>query len=374
MDPGALGSYVPTLLRYIGVAVGLGLLMFIVYRVQLALGVKHEAATGRALVTPWAVGFLIFTLFTMGASLYLSFTEYNLFRAPEWVGLDNYKELFSLSANTLQSREQRTSEVLPRGHEEIFRVEVGSGGFVLGADRSDFWRSMRFTLGYAFLNVPLGLVSALAIALLLNQNVKGLGFWRVLYYAPAVIPAVASALLWRWMFAPESGLINSALRPVFSVFGVQTPRWFSDPNLALPAFLIIGLWGAFGQNSVILLAGMKGIPKELYEAADIDGAGQWAKFRHVTLPMLSPSLFFNLINGTIAAIQIFDIAAFIPTTDATGSFVNWRIYLEAFSYRNMGMASAMGWIVLVVILVLTLLIFRSSSAWVFYQGARDGKA
>jgi multiple sugar transport system permease protein len=372
MDPGVTGSYLPTLARYVAVAVGLGILMYLVYKVQVALGVKREAATGRALVTPWVVGFLIFTLFTMGSSLYLSFTQYNLFRAPEWVGLDNYKELFSLSTGALQSRDQRSSEVLPRGQDEVLRVEIGNGGFVLGAARTDFWRAMRFTMSYAVLNVPLGLLSALIIALLLNQNVKGLAFWRVLYYAPAVIPAVASALLWRWIFAPESGLLNNTMRPFLNVFGLNPPNWFTDPSWALPAFLIIGLWGAFGQNSVILLAGLKGIPKELYEAAEIDGAGNWAKFRNVTIPMLSPSLFFNLINGTIAAIQIFDIAAFIPTTDAIGTFVNWRIYQEAFNFRNMGMASAMGWIVLVVILIFTLLIFRSSSAWVFYQGAREG--
>jgi len=374
MDPGALGSYVPTLLRYIGVAVGLGILMFLVYRVQVALGVKHEAATGRALVTPWVVGFLVFTVFTIGSSLYLSFTQYNLFQAPQWVGLDNYKELFSLSSGAIQSRDQRTSDVLPRGQQEILRVDIGDGGFVLGAQRPDFWRAVRLTLSYAVLNVPLGLASALVIALLLNQRVKGLGFWRVLYYVPAVLPAVASALLWRWIFAPQSGLLNNTLKPFLDVFGLKTPSWFTDPNLALPAFLIIGLWGAFGQNSVILLAGLKGIPTELYEAAEIDGAGEWAKFRNVTIPMLSPSLFYNLVTGTIAAIQIFEIAAFIPTTDAIGTFLNWRIYLEAFSFRNMGMASAMGWIMLVVILVFTLLIFRSSSAWVFYQGARDEKA
>jgi multiple sugar transport system permease protein len=139
----------------------------------------------------------------------------------------------------------------------------------------------------------------------------------------------------------------------------------------MPAFIIISLWGVFGANSVILLAGLKGIPQELYEAAEIDGAGPWAKFRHVTIPMLSPALFYNLVVSTIGALQVFEVAAFIPTPASVGTFLNWWIYQEAFSFRNMGIASAEGWIMLVIILALTALIFRSSQAWVFYQGARE---
>jgi multiple sugar transport system permease protein len=371
MDPGVIGSYLPTLARYLAVALGLGVIMFVAYRVQLALGVKHEAATGRALVAPWVIGFLVFQVFTIGASLYLSFTRYNLFQPPQWIGLGNYTELFEVSAGGLQSKAQRSAEVLAPRHAEVLRVEVGDGGFVFGARRSDFWRSLRLTLPYAFLQVALGLLAALCIALLLNQKVKGLGFWRVLYYAPAILPAVALALLMRWIFSPQSGLLNLALSPFLHAFNLKTPNWFTDPNLALPAFILIGLWGAFGANSVILLAGLKGIPKELYEAASIDGAGDWGKFRNVTLPMLSPSLFYNLVTSTIAAIQIFEVSAFIPTSDYIGTFLNWRIYTEAFTFRNMGTASAMGWIMLIIILVLTLLIFRSSNAWVFYQGARE---
>lgn len=373
MDPGPLGTYVPTFVRYIAVGIGLAAVIYAVYRVQIILGTKREAATGRALVTPWVIWFLVFQLFPIGASLYLSFTEYNLFRAPEWVGLDNYKDIFSLSVSSLQHRTQRTAEVLPPGQEEFFRFEIGDGGFVLGAKNVRFWRSLRLTLLYSFLTVPLGLFGALGVALLLNQNVRGLGFWRVLYYMPAILPAVATALLWRWMFAP-SGLLNGFLQPGLDLFKIPLPQWFTDPNLALPALLIISLWGVFGANSVILLAGLKGIPKELYEAASIDGAGEWTKFRHVTIPMLSPSLFYNLVTSTIAAIQAFEIAAFIPLPESAGTFLNWVIYREAFEFRRMGMASAMGWVMLLIILGLTLMIFRSSSAWVFYQGAREEKA
>lgn len=373
VDPGALNTYLPTLGRYLLVVVGLGAIMFGFFRLQLALGVKREAATGRTLVLPWVIGFLVFTAFTIGASFYLSFTDYNLFRAPEWVGFENYQELFDVSAGTLESRDQRSSDVLARRHEEIFRIEVGDGGFVFGARNDAFWRSLRLTLLYAFLSVPIGLIGALGVALLLNQKVRFLGLWRVLFYMPAILPAVATALLWRWMFS-QSGIINAALGPVFRLFGQEAPRWFSDPNLALPAFIIVSLWGVFGANSVILLAGLKGIPQELYEAATIDGAGDWAKFRHVTLPMLSPALFYNLVTATIGALQVFEVAAFIQTPESVGTFLNWQIYQEAFNLRNMGMASAMAWILLLIIMILTAFIFRSSQAWVFYQGAQDEAA
>ena len=370
-DPGALNTYLPTLIRYALVMVAIGVIMVAVYRLQVAIGVKHEAAVGRALVMPWIIGFLVFTVFTIGASFYLSFTDYNLFRAPEWIGLENYQELFDVSFGTLESREQRSSDVLARRHSEIIRVEAGDGGFVIGARNDAFWRSLRLTLLYALISVPLGLLGALGVALLLNQRVKYLGFWRVLFYMPAILPAVATALLWRWMFS-QNGIINSLTVPIWSVTSGEPPRWFTDPQLALPAFLIISLWGIFGANSVILLAGLKGIPQELYEAASIDGANNWTKFRYVTIPMLSPALFYNLVTSMIGALQVFEIAAFIQTPESVGTFLNWLIYQEAFNLRNMGMASAMAWIMLLIILALTALVFRSSTAWVFYQGAREG--
>ncbi len=372
-DPGALNSYLPTLLRYGLVMIGIGIAMYAVYRVQIALGVKPEAATGRALVTPWIIGFLIFNVFAIGSSLYLSFTEYNLFRAPEWIGLGNYQSLFDVSFGSLESTEQRSRDVLAPRHDEIVRVEVGDGGFVFGAREDAFWRSMRLTLTYAIVSVPLGLAGALGVALLLNQKVRFLSLWRVLFYMPAILPAVATALLWRWMFA-QNGIINSVSAPIWRLTTDVPPRWFTDGNLALPAFIIIGLWGIFGASSVILLAGLKGISQELYEVADIDGANSWAKFRYVTLPMLSPALFYNLVTATIGALQLFEIAAFIETPASVGTFVNWLIYQEAFTTRNMGMASAMAWILLLIILALTALVFRSSSAWVFYQGTREETA
>ena len=290
MGSGALETYLITLIRYIGVAIALVVIMVAAYRIQRFFGIRHESAAGRSLVLPWIIGFVIFSVFTIGSSLYLSFTEYNLFRAPQWVGLDNYSELFAVDLAILESRDQRSSDALKPRYREVVRIEVGDGGIVFGARNAAFWRSVRLTLLYAFLSVPLGLLGSLGVALLLNQNVRGLGIWRVLYYAPAILPAVATALLWRWMFS-QSGLINQTLRPVYALLDWEAPRWFSDPSLALPAFIIISLWGVFGANSVILLAGLKGIPQDLYEAAAIDGAGEWGKFRHVTITMLSPALF-----------------------------------------------------------------------------------
>jgi multiple sugar transport system permease protein len=370
MDSAVFGTYLPTLVRYVMIAVALGVVMYGAYRLQIALGVKREAATGRTLVLPWVIGFVLFNVFTIGASLYLSFTEYNLFSAPEWVGLENYRELFDVQIAPLESLEQRSSDALPRRYDEVQRVEIGNGGFVFGARQEYFWRSIRLTLLYAFLTVPIGLAASLGVAMLLNQKVRGLGLWRVLYYLPAVLPAVATALLWRWMFS-QTGLINSVLSPLLKVANLEAPRWLTDPGLVLPMFVIVSLWGVFGANSVILLAGLKGIPQELYEAADIDGAGNFAKFRYVTIPMLSPSLFYNLVTCTIAALQVFELAAFIPVPESAGTFLNWLIFQEAFNFRRMGLASSMAWIMMLLIIALTAMIFRSSQLWVFYQGARE---
>lgn len=370
MELGVLNTYLPTVIRYVMVAVALGAIMYAVYRVQLWMGIRQEAATGRALIMPWLIGFLVFNLFPIGTSLYLSFTDYNLFSEPEWIGLKNYQELFDVSAAPLESVDQRSSDALPPRHDEIVRVQIGDGGFILGAREENFWRSMRLTLVYAFLTVPVGLLGALGVALMLNQRVRYVGFWRVLFYLPAVLPAVATALLWRWMFS-QSGLINSVFAPLFSLLGNPRPNWLTDSSLSVSLFVIISLWGVFGANSVILLAGLKGIPKDLYEAADIDGAGEWAKFRNVTIPMLSPALFYNMVTALIGALQAFEIAAFIPTPTEAGTFLNWQIYQEAFNFRHMGMASAMAWIMLLMVVALTSLVFRSSSAWVFYQGSRE---
>ncbi len=332
MNVPAWQTYYPTLLRWLAVGGGMILLMVLLNRGLRALGIKPEVAAGYALILPWILGFLIWNLYPFARSLYLSFTEYNIFQPPKWVGLDNYIRMFTGDPY--------------------------------------FWPSFRLTLLYAALNVPLGLMGSIGVALLLNRPIKGVGFWRTLYYLPAVLPAAAVALLWRWMFSPTSGLINFVLRPVYRIFNVQPLAWFTDPNLVLPAFVIMGMWGVFGANTVILLAGLKNIPRELYEVAEIDGASAWRKFFNVTLPMLSPTIFYNLVTGIIGSLQIFTQAFFIPVPRASGTFLNVKIYQEAFSFGRFGYASALAWFLLVVILILTLLVFRSSALWVYYEAER----
>ncbi len=323
-------TYYPTLLRWLLTGGTIGGLMLVTNRALLWAGVKREAASGYSYVLPWILGLLIWNLYPFVWSLYLSFTEYNILQPPQWEGIDNYVELFT-------------------------------------SDR-DFWPSFRLTIFYALLNVPLGMVGALGVALLLNQDVRGIGVWRTIYYLPAVLPVAAVALLWRWMFSPSSGLINFLLSPFYNLLNMEPLSWFTDPDLVLPAFVIMGMWGVFGANTVILLAGLKSIPQHLYEAAELDGAGNWRKFLNITLPMLSPSMFYTLITGIIGSLQIFTQAFFIQIPDRAGTFLNVLIYNEAFGFRHMGYASAIAWVMLVMILMATLLVFRSSDAWVYYEG------
>lgn len=325
-------TYLPTFVRWCAVGAGVILSMIGLYYLLRFFKVKPETANGYALILPWILGFLIWNLYPFARSLYLSFTQYNMFQPPQWIGLENYARMFTKDPY--------------------------------------FWPSFRLTLFYAALNVPLGLIGSILVALLLNRPIKGIGIWRTIYYLPAVLPAAAVALLWRWMFSPTSGLINFTLQPVYKLLNIQPLAWFTDPNLLMPAFVIMGMWGVFGANTVILLAGLKNIPKELYEAADMDGASGWSKFVHVTLPMLSPTIFYNLVTGIIGSLQIFTQAFFIPIPRASGTFLNVKIYQEAFSFGNFGYASALAWFLLVVILLLTLLVFRSSALWVYYEGEK----
>jgi multiple sugar transport system permease protein len=329
MEIPAWETYYPTLLHWLGTGGGIIMLMVILNKLLQAMGVRRETATGYALILPWILGFLIWSLYPFLRSLYLSFTEYNIFQPPQWVGVDNYVKMFT-------------------------------------KDR-DFWPALRLTLLYSALNVPLGLIGSLGVALLLNRNVKGIGIWRTIYYLPAVLPAAAVALLWRWMLSPTSGLINFVLRPVYQVLNMKPLQWFTDPQLVLPAFTIMGMWGVFGANSVILLAGLKNIPRHLYEAAELDGANTWQQFRHVTLPMISSTMFYNLVTGIIGALQIFTQAFFITIPRRAGTFFNVLIYQKAFQFRHMGYASAQAWVLMVIILVITLLVFRSSAIWVYYE-------
>ncbi|MBP2018541.1 multiple sugar transport system permease protein [Symbiobacterium terraclitae] len=321
--------YVYTLVHWLVTGAAMLVLMLVVYAFLRALKARRATAIGYALILPWVLGFLIWQVYPFVYSLYLAFTEYDVLTPPKWVGLANFERMFT--------RDIR------------------------------FWPSVRLTVLYSVISVPLGMIGALGTATLLAQDVKGVGFWRTLYYVPAVLPAAATALLWRWMFARQ-GLINTLLTPIYRLLGTEPLSWFSDERLVLPSFIIMSFWGVFGANTVILLAALKNVPKELKEAARVDGAGPWTVFSRITVPMISPALFYVLIMGVIGAMQNFTAPLFITTPGGAGTFLNVYVYQQGFTQFKMGYASAVGWFLMVLILLLTALVWKWSAAYVYYEG------
>ena len=229
-----------------------------------------------------------------------------------------------------------------------------------------FWLSLRVTFSYAVVAVPLGLMLGLAVALLMNQNVRGISFFRTIYYLPAVISGVAVAILWRWIFNPEFGVLNVLL----SYVGVRGPNWLRDANWALPSLILMSLWG-IGGGMIINLSALQNIPTELYEAVEIDGGDNWSKFSNVTIPMISPVIFFNLVTGMIWTLQEFT-RVYVMTDGGPSNatlFYGLYLYRNAFRYFEMGYASALAWVLLLAILAFTLFLFRTSRTWVYYEGA-----
>ncbi|NLB95681.1 MAG: sugar ABC transporter permease [Armatimonadetes bacterium] len=290
----------------------------------------RPAFWGYLFISPWLLGFLIFTAGPMLTSLYLSFCKYDL-HTLTWVGTKNYEVLLTRDAGGL------------------------------------FWKSLTNTALYVLFSVPIGLTGSLLVAMLLNQKVKGIALFRTLFYLPSLVPAVASALIWQWVFHPDAGLLNYGLGRV----GVDGPDWLQDPKTALSSLIIMSLWGIGGGRMIIFLAGLQGISDELYEASSLDGAGAWHQFRHVTIPMLSPTIFFNLVLGIIGSFQVFT-SAYVMTgggpNNATLMYVLY-LYRNAFVYFKLGKASAMAWILFVILLVFTIIQFKSASKWVYYEGA-----
>jgi multiple sugar transport system permease protein len=293
---------------------------------------RREAILGYVFISPWLIGFFLWTLGPMVSSLALSFTEYAIVAPPEFVGFRNFAKIFT--------------------------------------DDPSFWDALRVTLTYAFVSVPVGIALSLGIALLMNQPVPGIRIWRTIYYLPAVVSGVAVAMLWIWVFHSQFGILNLLLRGV----GIQGPAWLGDPGWALWALVLMSFWSV-GSGMIVKLAGLQGIPSELYEAASIDGAGSWHKFWKITLPMITPVLFFNLVMGVIATFQYFT-NAYVMTGGGPGRatlFYNLYLYQNAFQYFKMGYASALAWILFLIILAFTLVIFRSSPYWVYYEGQAKGR-
>jgi multiple sugar transport system permease protein len=324
-----MGHHLATFIRWLLTPVALTAIAVALYWLFRWIGWKKKQAMGLALVSPWIVGFLVFTLYPLGDSLYLSFTKSSIFGKTEWVGLANYIKLFTLDI--------------------------------------EFWPSVRITLLYALFSLPIGVVGALLVAMLLNNRIKGIGTFRTIYFLPAVLPEVAVALLWRWMFNSESGILTWLLSPFLHLFGLDKPNWFGDPRFILPAFVIMSVWGIFGTNTVVFLAGLQGVPRSLYEAAEIDGANGFRKFLHITVPQISPVILLQIVMGMIGALQIFTIAMFVRPSTAAGKFMNQLVYERGFTQMHMGEASAIAWVLFLIILILTLLVFRSSPAWVHYE-------
>jgi multiple sugar transport system permease protein len=293
---------------------------------------RKEEWAGILFASPWLVGFLLFMAFPIFASLYMSFTSYDMITAPEWIGIANYEVLF-------------TSDPI-------------------------FWKSLWNTIYYVIFTVPLNLVIGILIAMLMNQKVLGMRFYRTIFYLPNVVSIVAVALLWSWILDPTFGLINLFLEK----FGIEGPGWLYDPKWSKPAIILMGMWNV-GGAMVIYLAALQDIPNYLYESASIDGAGVFRKFFRITLPLLTPSIFFNVVIGVILSFQVFT-QAFIMTGGGpiqSSYFYAYYLYDKAFTDSAMGMASSMAWVLLVITLLLTLVILRSSNRWVYYQSGNEDK-
>jgi multiple sugar transport system permease protein len=290
---------------------------------------RREARAGLLFVLPWLLSLLIFTTYPVLAAFYLSLTDYNVVQPPTWVGLQNYRTM-------------------------------------LTADPA-FWISVKNTAFYTLLAVPLGLAGSLALALLLNLRVRGLAVYRTLVYLPALTPPVVSTIIFIGMFDPEGGPINAILQQV----GLPALGWLHDPTWAKPALIMMSLWG-LGAGALIFLAGLQEIPQALLEAAAIDGAGPWLRFRHITLPLLTPVILFNLVVGVIGAFHVFTPA--LVSGGTTGKplestlMLMVHIYRNAFRYFAMGYASALAVVLFLAVLMVTWAIFRSAQVWLYEVG------
>jgi multiple sugar transport system permease protein len=290
---------------------------------------RRETLQFYLFISPWLIGFVVFMLYPLVSSLYYSFTRYEIGSTPVWIGVRNYVEMFTD----------------PR-----------------------YLNSIKVTLIFALVSIPLMTMVALGLALILTQKMRGINIFRSVYFMPSVMPMVAVSLTFFYVLRPETGPLAGLL----ALLGIEGPRWLGEAEWALPALIGINVWLIFGGQMVIYMAGIKGIPQELYEVAEIDGAGSWAKFRNVTIPMLTPTIFLNLVLGIIGAMQVFDIPYVMTEggpADATRTYMI-HLYNRGWVEIRMGSGSAMGWVLFIIIMAITLLVIRSSDAWVYYEGER----
>jgi multiple sugar transport system permease protein len=291
---------------------------------------RREAIVFYLCISPWIIGFLVFLAYPVFRSLYLAFTRYQIGHAPVWIGFNNF--------NTL-------------AHDRLF------------------WKSLSVTTEFVLGSVPGSNLIALGIAMLLAQKIRGIGIWRTIYFLPSVVSLVAISVLWYFVFNPQYGIVNTFL----DYLGIKGPGWYTSETWAMPTIILISWW-MVGTQIIIYLAGLKGIPQEYYEAVEVDGGGPWSKFRHITIPLLSPVIFFNLVNGFIGAFQVFDQAWILSAgsgrpNNATLTYM-LNLYKQAFEFGSMGYASALAWVLFIIIMAFTVLILRSSSFWVYYEAER----
>ena len=289
---------------------------------------KQQAIFGILFMMPWFIGFIIFGLYPMIMSVYYSLCRYDVLRIPQFIGLGNYQKLM---------------------FEDPY-----------------FWTSISNTLIYTVLRVPLCIIGSLLLAVLVNNAVRGVKLFRTIYFIPSIVTGVVLSVVWLWMFNPQFGLINSFL----AYMGIPGPLWLLDPNWSKPSMVLMSVWSIGGGRMLVFLAALQGIPKHLYEAVDIDGGGWWAKFRNVTVPMLSPVIFLWSVLEIIFSLQVF-VEAYIMTQGGplnSTMFYNLYLYNKAFNDFEMGYASALAWLLLIISLIITVIQFRISKRWVHYDG------
>lgn len=293
------------------------------------LRARHrEALFGYLFISPWIIGFVVFTAGPMIASLVMSFTDWSILGAVHWVGAQNYIHLV---------------------HDSLF------------------WKSLQVTFVFSAISVPLDVLASLGIALLMNRPMPGRAVFRALFYLPELVPAVAASILWIWAYNTNFGIFNYILNTV----GLPSIPWLESSSWVIPSFIILSLWTSGGSRMIIFLAGLQTVPKELIEAAQLDGAKLWARFRHITLPMISPVLLFNLILTTIGAFQVFT-SPYVMTSGGPANsslFYVLYIYQNAFQYMKMGYATALAWVLFLILLAFTIFQFRIMRNWVHYEGA-----
>lgn len=373
---------------------------------------RYERFWGYVFIAAPMIGFLIFAAGPLVASVFISLTEWDLLRSPKWVGTRNWQEVLSLAIDelpaerdsetgeplfrcgrdivpasqigelegtidprnnqpiTCQARYLRPRDVLPAGFDQWFQVKLANKVYVVGARDPVLWESLYNTI-FLLLGIPVSLVLSLLLAIAMNQKIRGAHLFRAIYYLPVILPIAATALIWMWVFNPDFGLLNY----IMGELGLPArTNWLQNRQMVKPALIIMGVWGGLGFQILIYLAGLQGIPRHLYEAAELDGAGQWAKFRNVTWPTLTPTTFFLLITSLIGGFQNF-VQPYIMTAGGPGNAsrtIVMMIYENAFRDLQMGYASAQAWFLGAIIMLITVINFVLARRWVFYEGEVEG--